>query len=185
MSFRCVAVVYSTWLFSFIRTRQHLQYLERPPVVRTHVSGGGPSQIPATCIGRRLLSQSPHCPSWSQGKDNYPLHLAWNWWPLMTFWTTQAENLLLDGQGNVKIADFGFSNFWSADQQLNTWCGSPPYAGNRVLHHHLQRPSMWRQYVLLARSTGSLSRTKVHRTGGGYLGELRQSSHYCTHTPVI
>ena len=60
----------------------------------------------------------------------------------MTFWTTQAENLLLDGQGNVKIADFGFSNFWSADQQLNTWCGSPPYAGIRVLHHHLQRPSM-------------------------------------------
>ena len=41
----------------------------------------------------------------------------------------QAENLLLDGHGNVKIADFGFSNFWSTEQQLNTWCGSPPYAG--------------------------------------------------------
>lgn len=44
----------------------------------------------------------------------------------------QAENLLLDGQGNVKIADFGFSNFWSPELQLDTWCGSPPYAAPEV-----------------------------------------------------
>jgi len=44
----------------------------------------------------------------------------------------KAENLLLDGQGNVKIADFGFSTFWSPKEQLDTWCGSPPYAAPEV-----------------------------------------------------
>ena len=48
----------------------------------------------------------------------------------------QAENLLLDAQGNVKIADFGFSNFWSSDHQLDTWCGSPPYAAPEVFLGH-------------------------------------------------
>ena len=43
-----------------------------------------------------------------------------------------AENLLLDAQGNVKIADFGFSNFWSSERHLDTWCGSPPYAAPEV-----------------------------------------------------
>ena len=40
----------------------------------------------------------------------------------------KAENLLLDSNMNVKIADFGFSNQFSPGQRLNTWCGSPPYA---------------------------------------------------------
>lgn len=40
----------------------------------------------------------------------------------------QAENLLLDSKLNIKIADFGFSNQFSPDGQLDTFCGSPPYA---------------------------------------------------------
>ncbi|XP_041470128.1 serine/threonine-protein kinase SIK3-like, partial [Lytechinus variegatus] len=40
----------------------------------------------------------------------------------------KAENLLLDANMNVKIADFGFSNFFEKDNLLKTWCGSPPYA---------------------------------------------------------
>eukprot|EP00040_Diaphanoeca_grandis_P021989 m.117649 g.117649 ORF g.117649 m.117649 type:complete len:639 (-) comp28593_c0_seq3:314-2230(-) len=40
----------------------------------------------------------------------------------------KAENLLLDHDMNVKIADFGFSNYYSVGVKLDTFCGSPPYA---------------------------------------------------------
>lgn len=40
----------------------------------------------------------------------------------------KAENLLLDADMNIKIADFGFSNTFSAGNKLDTFCGSPPYA---------------------------------------------------------
>lgn len=40
----------------------------------------------------------------------------------------QAENLLLDADSNIKIADFGFSNEFTMGSKLDTFCGSPPYA---------------------------------------------------------
>jgi serine/threonine protein kinase len=33
----------------------------------------------------------------------------------------KAENLLLDSNMNIKIADFGFSNYYTSDGHLNTW----------------------------------------------------------------
>ncbi|XP_042199789.1 serine/threonine-protein kinase SIK2 [Callorhinchus milii] len=44
----------------------------------------------------------------------------------------KAENLLLDGNMNIKIADFGFGNFYTLGEPLATWCGSPPYAAPEV-----------------------------------------------------
>ncbi|XP_072094667.1 serine/threonine-protein kinase SIK2a isoform X1 [Mobula birostris] len=44
----------------------------------------------------------------------------------------KAENLLLDGNMNIKIADFGFANFYKPGEPLSTWCGSPPYAAPEV-----------------------------------------------------
>ncbi|XP_045487243.1 uncharacterized protein LOC110996175 isoform X3 [Pieris rapae] len=40
----------------------------------------------------------------------------------------KAENLLLDKDMNIKLADFGFSNEYTSGSPLSTWCGSPPYA---------------------------------------------------------
>lgn len=44
----------------------------------------------------------------------------------------KAENLLLDANMNIKIADFGFGNFFKTGEHLATWCGSPPYAAPEV-----------------------------------------------------
>lgn len=42
----------------------------------------------------------------------------------------KAENVLLFGENKVKLADFGFSTqlINGSQQQLDTFCGSPPYA---------------------------------------------------------
>ena len=49
----------------------------------------------------------------------------------------KAENLLLDANLNIKIADFGFSNNFAPDGQLDTFCGSPPYAAPYVIERKL------------------------------------------------
>lgn len=45
----------------------------------------------------------------------------------------KPENLLLDDSLNVKIADFGLSNFMSDGNFLKTSCGSPNYAAPEVI----------------------------------------------------
>ncbi|ESO92604.1 hypothetical protein LOTGIDRAFT_233053 [Lottia gigantea] len=45
----------------------------------------------------------------------------------------KPENLLLDSQGNVKIADFGLSNMMHDGEFLRTSCGSPNYAAPEVI----------------------------------------------------
>ena len=49
----------------------------------------------------------------------------------------QAENLLLDGDMNIKIADFGFSNEFTPGNKLDTFCGSPPYAAPELFQGNL------------------------------------------------
>ncbi|XP_068127141.1 serine/threonine-protein kinase SIK1 [Hyperolius riggenbachi] len=44
----------------------------------------------------------------------------------------KTENLLLGEDMCVKLADFGFGNFYMDGRPLNTWCGSPPYAAPEV-----------------------------------------------------
>lgn len=58
----------------------------------------------------------------------------------------QAENLLVDGSLNIKIADFGFSNFYRKGEELNTFCGSPPYAAPEVFEgrrYHGPQIDIW------------------------------------------
>lgn len=46
----------------------------------------------------------------------------------LSLFLRKAENLLLDADMNIKIADFGFSNEFTIGSKLDTFCGSPPYA---------------------------------------------------------
>lgn len=49
----------------------------------------------------------------------------------------KAENLLLDSDMNIKIADFGFSNEFVPGNKLDTFCGSPPYAAPELFQGKL------------------------------------------------
>ncbi|XP_064595723.1 hormonally up-regulated neu tumor-associated kinase-like [Liolophura sinensis] len=44
----------------------------------------------------------------------------------------KVDNLLLDGQMNVKVIDFGLGNFCEGDQTLTTQCGSPAFTAPEV-----------------------------------------------------
>ena len=72
----------------------------------------------------------------------------------------KPENLLLDSRGNVKVADFGFSNINFKDQLMMTFCGSPYYAPpemNRGVSYLGPAADAWSLGVILyACLTGTL-----------------------------
>ncbi|XP_060897943.1 NUAK family SNF1-like kinase 2 [Labrus mixtus] len=71
----------------------------------------------------------------------------------------KLENILLDGNGNVKIADFGLSNLYRGDEYLQTFCGSPLYASPEIVNG---RP--YRGPEVDTWSLGVLLYTMVHGT---------------------
>ncbi|KAG8518084.1 NUAK family SNF1-like kinase 2 [Galemys pyrenaicus] len=46
----------------------------------------------------------------------------------------KLENILLDANGNIKIADFGLSNRYHQGKFLQTFCGSPLYASPEIIN---------------------------------------------------
>ncbi|NP_001121499.1 NUAK family SNF1-like kinase 2 [Xenopus tropicalis] len=46
----------------------------------------------------------------------------------------KLENILLDENKNVKIADFGLSNIYNSESYLQTYCGSPLYASPEIVN---------------------------------------------------
>ncbi|XP_062998419.1 NUAK family SNF1-like kinase 2 [Elgaria multicarinata webbii] len=46
----------------------------------------------------------------------------------------KLENILLDANCNIKIADFGLSNVFQQDRFLQTFCGSPLYASPEIVN---------------------------------------------------
>ncbi|VDO03855.1 unnamed protein product [Rodentolepis nana] len=64
----------------------------------------------------------------------------------------KAENILLDSDLNVKVADFGLANTFVPDQKLTTFCGSPPYAAPELflgIRYHGPGVDVWSMGVLL------------------------------------
>lgn len=65
----------------------------------------------------------------------------------------KAENLLLSADLKcVKLADFGFSNYYSHTDLLSTWCGSPPYAAPELFegkHYSGPKADIWSLGVVL------------------------------------
>ncbi|PIC16357.1 hypothetical protein B9Z55_022992 [Caenorhabditis nigoni] len=64
----------------------------------------------------------------------------------------KTENILLGKDSKIKLIDFGFSNFQTPDQLLNTWCGSPPYAAPELLlgnSYDGMKADIWSMGVLL------------------------------------
>ncbi|KAM8714187.1 hypothetical protein ACLKA7_014342 [Drosophila subpalustris] len=64
----------------------------------------------------------------------------------------KAENVLLDKDMNIKLADFGFSNHYEEGSPLRTWCGSPPYAAPEVfqgLEYDGPKSDIWSLGVVL------------------------------------
>lgn len=64
----------------------------------------------------------------------------------------KLENILLDHENNAKIADFGLSNYYSHNDLLKTYCGSPLYASPEIVNgqpYHGPEVDCWSLGVVL------------------------------------
>ncbi|XP_056605323.1 NUAK family SNF1-like kinase 1 [Triplophysa dalaica] len=87
----------------------------------------------------------------------------------------KLENILLDDNGNIKIADFGLSNLYHKDKLLQTFCGSPLYASPEIVNGRPYRGPEVDSWAL-----GVLLYTLVYGTmpfdGGDHQRLIRQIS---------
>ncbi|KAM9467966.1 NUAK family SNF1-like kinase 1 [Clarias gariepinus] len=87
----------------------------------------------------------------------------------------KLENVLLDDNYNIKIADFGLSNLYHKDKLLQTFCGSPLYASPEIVNGRPYRGPEVDSWAL-----GVLLYTLVYGTmpfdGGDHKRLIRQIS---------
>lgn len=63
----------------------------------------------------------------------------------------KPENILIDGNDNVKLADFGWSNYLKPDENRSTFCGTLDYLAPEMLensHQHDAGVDVWSVGVL-------------------------------------
>ncbi|XP_034489166.1 serine/threonine-protein kinase MARK2 [Drosophila innubila] len=146
-------------LFQVIESERTLylimEYASRGELFDHLVKNGRMREREARVIFRQLVSAIQYCHS------KFVVHRD-----------LKAENLLLDQHMNIKIADFGFGNTFNPNAQLETFCGSPPYAAPELF--------MGRKYAgpeVDAWSLGVVLYTLVSGSlpfDGGTLKELRE-----------
>ncbi|XP_023666085.2 NUAK family SNF1-like kinase 1 [Paramormyrops kingsleyae] len=87
----------------------------------------------------------------------------------------KLENVLLDENFNIKIADFGLSNLYHKDKLLQTFCGSPLYASPEIINGRPYRGPEVDSWAL-----GVLLYTLIYGTmpfdGGDHRNLVRQIS---------
>ncbi|XP_036674361.3 serine/threonine-protein kinase MARK2 [Drosophila suzukii] len=146
-------------LFQVIESERTLylvmEYASRGELFDHLVKNGRMRERDARVLFRQLVSAIQYCHS------KFVVHRD-----------LKAENLLLDQHMNIKIADFGFGNTFDPNAQLETFCGSPPYAAPELF--------MGRKYAgpeVDAWSLGVVLYTLVSGSlpfDGGTLKELRE-----------
>ena len=63
----------------------------------------------------------------------------------------KPENILLDSNNSVKLADFGWSNFFNEDRRRLTYCGTPEYLAPEMIKQvgHDKSLDIWNIGVLM------------------------------------
>jgi len=63
----------------------------------------------------------------------------------------KPENILLDSNNSVKLADFGWSNFFNGDRRRLTYCGTPEYLAPEMIQQagHDKSLDIWNLGVLM------------------------------------
>lgn len=128
-----------TRLYQLMETNQTIymvtEYASKGEIFDHLVAKGRMSETEAKRIFSQIVSAVMYCHS--QGVVHRDL---------------KAENLLLDQNLNIKLADFGFSNQFTEGCQLSTWCGSPPYAAPELfqgLKYDGPKADIWSLGVVL------------------------------------
>jgi serine/threonine protein kinase len=83
-------------------------------------------------IFRQIVSAVLYCHK--VGEDDLHLSIHFFLQHKVAHRDLKLENILLDGDSNAKIADFGLSNYFSEKSLLTTFCGSPLYASPEIIN---------------------------------------------------
>nr|XP_023018669.1 STE20-like serine/threonine-protein kinase isoform X2 [Leptinotarsa decemlineata] len=128
-----------TRLYQLMETNQTIymvtEYASKGEIFDHLVAKGRMSESEAKRIFSQIVSAVNYCHS--QGVVHRDL---------------KAENLLLDHNLNIKLADFGFSNQFTEGCWLSTFCGSPPYAAPELfqgLQYNGPKADIWSLGVVL------------------------------------